>query len=384
MSNRTSVLLAIFFPIIASAQNLKEIELPQQLKVEVQSSENYRPSIIKSTELGWRESDIGADSLRVRVNFDNVWQYGTKKKGFSEIQKSNRLFLKYYQGERIADFYLKIVSYKLESERRLALVTHLAKLEKTLQTLKRRDSSLIRYVKMEDERKIVKSILAEADETLTLLSDSLMSDYQLDMKKLNFTGMINLGQMNKFLRRISQEGRKTLTEKVLEQQLLVNQYDKDIRLNSENAILGHVEYQRRISDDDREIDHAVTVGVTLPFLGDDTSKLIKMNDFTEKKFKLMKEIKDHRQEHQLKLSQTLRNIELLTSRTRGQRMEVNKMKEQAIKNLALDDYSEVMSFEFKRNEEQLSMLKEVYTNFFLIAKESGEIFNYKNLLTETL
>lgn len=384
MSNRTSLLLAIFFPIIASAQNLKEIELPQQLKVEVQASENYRPSIIKSTELGWRESDIGADSLRVRVNFDNVWQYGTKKKGFSEIQKSNRLFLKYYQGERIADFYLKIVSYKLESDRRLALVTHLAKLEKTLQTLKRRDNSLIRYVKMEDERKIVKSILAEADETLTLLSDSLMSDYQLDMKKLNFTGMINLGQMNKFLRRISQEGRKTLTEKVLEQQLLVNQYDKDIRLNSENAILGHVEYQRRISDDDREIDHAVTVGVTLPFLGDDTSKLIKMNDFTEKKFKLMKEIKDHRQEHQLKLSQTLRNIELLTSRTRGQRMEVNKMKEQAIKNLALDDYSEVMSFEFKRNEEQLSMLKEVYTNFFLIAKESGEIFNYKNLLTETL
>jgi len=363
---------------------LKDIELPQQLKVEMQGTENYRPSIIKSTELGWRESDIGADSLRVRVNFDNVWQYGTKKKGFAEIQKSNRLFLKYYQGERIADFYLKIVSYKLENDRRQALAAHLAKLEKTLQTLKRRDNSLIRFVKMEDEREIVRSNLDESNETLTLLGDALLTEYKLDMKKISYSDMINLPQMSKLLKRISQERRKTLTEKVLEQQLLVNQYDKDIRLNSENAVLGHVEYQRRISDDDREIDHAVTVGVTLPFLGDDTSKLMKMNDFTEKKFKLMKEIKDHRQEHQLIVSQTLRNIDLLSSRSRGQRMEVNKMKEQAIKNLALDDYSEVMSFEFKRNEEQVSMLKEVYVNFFSIAKESGEIFNYKNLLTNTL
>jgi hypothetical protein len=237
---------------------------------------------------------------------------------------------------------------------------------------------------MEDERKIVRSNLDESNETLTLLGDALLTEYKLDMKKISFSDMINLPQMSKLLKRISQERRKTLTEKVLEQQLLVNQYDKDIRLNSENAVLGHVEYQRRISDDDREIDHAVTVGVTLPFLGDDTSKLMKMNDFTEKKFKLMKEIKDHRQEHQLIVSQTLRNIDLLSSRSRGQRMEVNKMKEQAIKNLALDDYSEVMSFEFKRNEEQVSMLKEVYANFFSIAKESGEIFNYKNLLTNTL
>lgn len=384
MSSKTSFLIALCLPLLVSAQSLKEIELPHQLKVEMQGTENYRPSIIKSTELGWRESDIGADSLRVRVNFDNVWQYGTKKKGFSEIQKSNRLFLKYYQGERIADFYLKIVSYKLENDRRQGLITHLAKLEKTLQTLKRRDNSLIRFVKMEDERKIVRSNLDESNETLSILSESLATEYKLDMKKISFAGMIDLAQMSKMLKRISQERRKTLTEKVLEQQLLVNQYDKDIRLNSENAILGHVEYQRRISDGDREVDHAVTVGVTLPFLGDDTAKLMKMNDFTEKKFKLMKEIKDHRQEHQMIVSQTLRNIELLASRSRGQRMEVNKMKEQAIKNLALDDYSEVMSFEFKRNEEQVSILKEVYANFFSIAKESGEIFNYKNLLTNTL
>jgi hypothetical protein len=384
MSSRISLFLAICLPLLASAQELKKIELPAHLKVEMQGQDNYRPSIIKSTELGWRESDIGADSLRVRVNFENVWQYGTKKKGFEEIQKSNRLFLKYYQGERIADFYFKVVSFKLESDQRNSLKAHLVKLERTLQTLKRRDSSLIRFVKMEDERKVVQSLLNESIENLQVLQESVASEFKLDMAQVKFSGLISLAQMSKLLKRIAEERRKTLTEKVLEQQLLVNQYDKDIRINAEEAILGHVEYQRRISDGDRAVDHAVTLGVTLPFLGDDTAKLMKMNDFTEKKFKLMKEIKDHRSEYHLLMSQTLRNIELLNSRNRGSRLELSKMKEQAIKNLALDEYSEVLSFEFKREQDHVVMLKEVYANFFSIAKESGEIFNYKNLLTNQL
>jgi len=164
-------------------------------------------------------------------------------------------------------------------------------------------------------------------------------------------------------------------------QVLANKLQRDIKLNSDDASLTFIEVRRSLPDDGDLPQHSVAVGINLPFIGDETGMLMEEAQFIEKKYKAMKEANEARVDFGVLQSETLRNIRLLQGRRQQHAREMKQLKRKAVQDLSAEEYSRAVAYEYARDEENLTMEKEVMLGFISLVKESGSILDYQNLLT---
>lgn len=377
--------LTKLWPLLLSGQVLAvgvhELTAPVTKSELNQLEHKYSASILKDAELRYRTVEDGDDTAGLRLKFDGIWKYGEKRRGFKQFAQAGKLAEEIFRAQSAADYYNKLIAFHFDQELLAKQRVYLTQLEKTIRTLRGNEETLGQKIKLEEEHKLLLMNMQGLTESLQQLRDEAELQYRLKLDEVDFKKLVALKDLGLTMRAHGPTKRKTLTERYLEMQITSNRIQRDIKLNSEDTSLSFIEVRRSLPTHGDDPRHLVTVGVNLPFVGDETGMLMEETSFIEKKYKLQRDIHDHREEHALLERESLRQITLLEGRRLSSASEMRQLKKQAVKNLSLEEFSKAMSYEYARTEEDLLAEKEVYLNFVTVMRESGELLSYKNLLT---
>ncbi len=350
------------------------------LAANVDAAPDYGTSLVKAAELRARVREDNSDSIGIRFKFDNLLDNaGAKRRGARDLRRAHKLLRDIHKSELVADFYAKVVTHRFDQELLTSQRAHLERLKKTIDSFRRREDSLFQVVKLEEERELLKASVATLEEGLSRGKTEFREAYGLSLDGVSFAPMIRPRRVGELIKAV--DGRQTLLERQLQLQLTTNQHERDIKVNSSNATLSFLEIQRDLPDNQDPATHSVAVGINLPLVGDETSQLMDEVSYVEKKYKTLREINEHRLEHGQLKSLTQRNIGLLAERRAKYKTELAGLKRQAVKNLSLDDFVKVLEYEYGREQENIALEKEIFLGFVAIIKESGDILEWKNLLT---
>jgi hypothetical protein len=366
------------------AINLSQLEITRDQSQATNELNSLSPSIIKNIEASWNESRLSDDSYKVKLNFDNILKYGNRKEGFTQAKNIYNLFLEFNKKEEMLSTFNKIITYHFDQRALTIKQAYLEKLTKSLKSIKKIETSLIHYVTLEEDLKLLENSIAELTSGLKTLEEDFNSTYQASIASFPIKNLLTLDQIQSYLQSKKSFIDKTLTTRILEEQVKINKLEKDISFDSEDAILTSLEYERKVRDEyiepnkrldekNTKTDHSISIGITLPFFGDDTAKMMKLSNYTEKNFKLSREIRSHQLEFKSIYDLTLNRINLFKNKKGREAKTINKIKEQALNKLAFNEYSQALKFEFEHEIENQEILKEVYLNYLFMTKEYGDL-----------
>ncbi len=362
----------------AAAQALATVNFTA-LVAEVPALEtSWGAGLVRDVEAGYRESEIGSDQLRVRVNLENVSDFGERRRAFKELAQVYAKNREVWRGQELAQLYHQLLDHLEARELHAHLTSYVERLQRAKQLAPRGEVSAKGLVVLESQLDKLQREAAELAQTRDLLALEL-KERGIVVGEASSTSLVGPREILAKLRAGSVRARSS-SEALLAGELKLLHFEEALKRSQEKSILGHVELQRRISDGARQVDHAVAVGVTIPWVGDDSARLTRVLSTTAKRARLLRELSEARLAYrQLRSSTESLAQELLRSPARS-KLRAQALRAQALGELSLETMLADLSRELEAQREGILLRWQLMKNHITLLFEEGELAQNPNQL----